>query len=178
MKNLLISLICLVLASNVSFGKDSVRVISFDDIKMAIDWSSINSEMAVYKLDEEFNYIPFQNYRGSEGLNGQILVFEHIYNNIDLVITPLGNQMVKYEFTVYPGGDINQIHLLEDAFVNKKDTGVLFMASGLKAYQDEAGSEEKKVKVMMTKSDDKLGLKVGEHEFAQSLSISFELKIK
>lgn len=171
MKNFFVILTCLVFLSPLSFAKDSLWVSLGAELGLAVDWSSTNPEMAVYSLDENYNYLPFQQARGNKAWEGQTLVFEHIYTNIDLIVRPMEGGKIAYEFVVYPGGDLSQIKLVKEAFLNK-DT---FLASGLHAAQDEAGTDEKKVEVKLNKSENRLGFEVGTYEVAQALSISFLL---
>lgn len=171
MKNLLIILVCLVCLTPTSFAKDSIWTLLSAELELAVDWSSTNPEMQVFSLDKDYNYQPFQENRGNESMKGQNLVFEHIYENIDLFIKPLESGKTCYEFVVYPGGDLSQIKLLKKAFLRNE----LFMAKDLLATQDHAGEGNHQVEVRMKKQGQGLGFEVGSYEVAQALTISFIL---
>jgi len=149
-----------------------------EDVDLAIDWSTTNPDMEVYLLDENYNYRPFQQSRGSNPWHDERVVFEHIYPNVDLIIHPPKDGQLGYEFVVYPGGDVSQIGMVSEAFRGRGMQGEKLMASGLKAYQDVAGAEDESILVSFKKSGPNLGFEVNTYEFAQPLTISFSLELK
>lgn len=97
-------------------------------------------------------------------LMGEQLVYEHVYDNIDLVVYPalnLDNEpVVRYEFVVFPGGNPAEI---------------VAPASGiahLEATQELGGFESSLVEVSQNDAE---GLNIGSYEQAQVLTIVMEL---
>lgn len=84
-------------------------------------------------------------------------VFEHIYPNIDLIISGLSEGALTYEFVVYPGGYPSDIQLNEQIPV-----------ASLEAFQEDAKAN---VKLIETSFSEGLHVEAGTYEQAQVLTI-------
>lgn len=95
---------------------------------------------------------------------GEQLVYEHVYNNIDLVVYPALNAanetVIRYEFVIFPGG--NPAHIVAPASDITR----------LEATQELGGFEATPVAVNMTETK---SLQVASYEQAHLLIITMDL---
>ena len=146
-------------------------------------WEGANEDIYIYGLDNDGNQ---REIGSSNALNGEVaqVVYENIYFNIDLVVYPVtaGNQALRYEFIVYPGGDPSQISLhYKDGKMNsiRRDgsldiataTGHMSLSAPV-AFQEAAGSERNIVSTQFSIANNRLQLVPNRYEQAQVLVLS------
>ena len=153
----------------------------YADVEMV--WENSNEDIYIYGLDSQGNQHEITNGNAFSGAVEQV-VYENIYFNIDLVVYPVtaGNQALRYEFVVYPGGDPSQISLhYKKGEMNslRRDgsldittaTGHMSLSAPV-AFQETAGSERNIVSTQFNIANNRLQLIPNRYEQAQVLVLS------
>ena len=118
--------------------------------------------------------------RNMQPVSGKI-VYENLYNNIDLILYPKVGAACDFELVVYPGGNPNEIQMafqgqtsvrtLQDGSVKTTGTrGGLLTAASL-AYQFDGWGEEVAVPCQYRVHGNVVGVSLPQYEQASALNI-------
>ncbi len=127
------------------------------------------------------------------GQNGTVEVKEHYYENIHLINYPSvffesrGNEMMqeqRYEFEVFPGGDVSAIQLSFEncdnielmanggvAIINSLES--IFESAPI-AYQEDANGNRIDIEAHFVLTDHRVSIEIGPYEMSQVLTIEMK----
>ena len=113
-------------------------------------------------------------------LSGKI-VYENLYNNIDLVLYPKANDTYDYELVIYPGGNPNEIQMafhgessvktMNDGRIHTQGLRGSLLTSASQAYQHNGWGEEVTVPSTYRVNGNVVGLVLNQYEQASTLNI-------
>lgn len=137
--------------------------------ELVIDWQQTAIDKTMYLTDAFGRRIEGGS---SQGSDARIMV-EHIYPNVDLMMYRVRGNKVRYEFTVFPGG--NPHHIILTCQPDRQAS--LAQADLLLAFQDQGGIDDRRIEATLDAHADALNLAVGQYDQAKPLTIFFEASL-